>query len=76
MITGESKLIPKHIGDEVIGGSMNSIGSIVIQVSPGFKMLFQLSYLFDADVGAHSVQLPMQITKQSWECRPVLTLQA
>lgn len=32
MITGESKLISKHIGDEVIGGSMNSIGSIVIQV--------------------------------------------
>ena len=35
MITGESKPISKHIGDEVIGGSMNSIGSIVIQVLTG-----------------------------------------
>jgi len=33
MITGESKPISKHIGDEVIGGSMNSIGSTVIQAT-------------------------------------------
>jgi P-type E1-E2 ATPase len=32
MITGESKPVSKHAGDEVIGGSMNSSGSIIIQV--------------------------------------------
>jgi Cu2+-exporting ATPase len=33
MITGESKPVPKHSSDEVIGGSINAEGSITVEVS-------------------------------------------
>lgn len=32
MITGESKPVLKRVGDEVISGSMNGSGSMIIQV--------------------------------------------
>ena len=32
MLTGESKPVTKKVGDEVIGGSINGEGSIVVKV--------------------------------------------
>ncbi len=50
LMTGESKPVPKNVGDTVVGGTVNMIGSIVVRITAVGKqsVLAQLARLVDS----------------------------
>jgi Cu2+-exporting ATPase len=58
IVTGESRPVPKHAGDEVIGGSLLADGSLVVEVSEAATSSIQriTDMVWNLQSGTHGIQ--------------------